>query len=59
MQNKGMVDLPECYEEVEFCENFIYGKPSHVRFASSDTRTKEILELIHSDVFGPVLVPSL
>ena len=30
-----------------------------MKFPSSATGTKEILELIHSDVFGPVLVPSL
>ena len=28
-------------------------------FPSSAKRQKGILELVHSDVFGPVLVPSL
>ena len=28
-------------------------------FPSKATRAKLILELVHSDVFGPVLVPSL
>jgi hypothetical protein len=30
-----------------------------VRFPSRKTREKRILELVHSDVVGPVLVPSL
>jgi hypothetical protein len=30
-----------------------------VRFPSGVTREKGILELVHSDVFGPVIVPSL
>ena len=30
-----------------------------MKFPSGATRSKEILELIHSDVFGLVLVPSL
>ena len=34
-------------------------KKNRVIFASGATRAKGILELIHSDVFGPVPVPSL
>jgi hypothetical protein len=30
-----------------------------VRFASRTIRENEILELVHSDVFGPVIVHSL
>jgi hypothetical protein len=30
-----------------------------VNFPSGSTREREILELIHSDVFGPVPIPSL
>jgi len=30
-----------------------------VKYPSGATREKEILELIHIDVFGPILVPSL
>ena len=32
---------------------------SEVSFSSSAKRVNKILELVHSDVFGPVLVPSL
>jgi hypothetical protein len=60
MHNKGMVKgFPNCNLEVNFCEHCIYGKQNHVRFPSGATREKGILELIHSDVFGPVPVPSL
>ena len=37
----------------------MYGKQNRVRFPSSVTRERGILELIHNDVFGPVLVRSL
>jgi transposase InsO family protein len=42
-----------------FCEHCIYGKQNRVRFPSGAIRAKGILELIHSDVFGHVHVPSL
>jgi hypothetical protein len=60
MHNKGMVeDFPECNLEVEFCEHCIYGKKNRVRFPSRVIRAKGILELVHSDVLGPVIVPLL
>ena len=60
MRNKGMIKgLLDYSLDVKFCENFIYGKQSCTIFPSRATRVKEILELIHSDVFGPVPVPSL
>jgi hypothetical protein len=45
--------------DFDFCEHCIYGKQNRVRFPFGATREKGILELIHSDVFGPVPVPSL
>ena len=45
--------------DFDFYEHCIYGKQNRVRFASGATREKGILELIHSDVFGLVHVPSL
>jgi hypothetical protein len=51
--------FPKCNLEVEFCEHFIYGKQSWVRFPSEATREKGILELVHSDVFVHVSIPSL
>jgi hypothetical protein len=51
--------FPECGLEVDFCEHCIYGKQNWVRFPSRATRENGILELVHSDVFGLVTVPSL
>jgi hypothetical protein len=60
MHNKGMVEgFPNCKLEVDFCEHCIYGKQNRVRVPSGVTREKGILELIHSDVFGPIPIPSL
>ena len=49
---EGMID---CTLDFDFYEHCIYG----VRFSSSATRAKGILELIHSYVFVTVCVPSL
>jgi hypothetical protein len=60
MKRKGMVEIfPEFGLEVNFCEHFIYGKQSRVRFPSGETRENGILELVDSDVFGLVTMPSL
>jgi len=42
-----------------FCENCVYGKQNWRSFPSGGKRAKKILELVHSDMFGPVKVPSL
>jgi len=49
----------ECNLEDKFCEHWIYGKQSRVRFPSRSTRKMRIIELVHSDVFGLVSVTSL
>ena len=51
--------ITDCTLDFDFCEHCIYGKQNQVRFASGATRAKGILELIHSDVFGPIHVPLL
>jgi hypothetical protein len=51
--------MSHCTLDFDFCEHFIYGKHNRVRFPSGSTRAKGMLELIDSDVFGPVLIPSL
>ena len=51
--------MKNCTLHFDFYENCIYGKHNQVRFSSGATREKGILELVHSDVFGPVHVPSL
>ena len=42
-----------------FYENCVDGKKNWVSFPSGGKRAKQILELVHSDVFGPMKVPSL
>jgi hypothetical protein len=60
MQSKGIVKVfPECGLEVDFCEHCIYGKQSQVGFPSGETRENEILKLVHRNLFGLVIVPSL
>jgi hypothetical protein len=43
--------------DFDLCEHCLYGKHNRVRFPSSATRAEGILQLVHSDVFGPVSVP--
>ena len=45
--------------DFDFCEHCVYGKQNQVSFPSGAKRANKILELVHSDVFRPVLVPSL
>jgi hypothetical protein len=60
LHSKCMIEgMSNCTLDFDFYENFIYGKQNRVRFPSGATRAKGILELIHSDVFGPIHVPSL
>ena len=53
---EGMTD---CTLDFDFCEHYIYEKQIRVRFSSRATRARKIIELIHTDVFGPVPIPSL
>ena len=60
LHGKGMAEgMSNFTLDFDFCEHFIYGKHNRVRFPSGSTREKGILELTHSDVFGPIPVPSL
>ena len=60
LQGKSMAEgMSKCNFDFDFCEHCLYGKHNRVKFPSGATRAKGILELIHSDVFGPVPVPSL
>jgi hypothetical protein len=60
LHGKGMVEgMSNCSLDFDFCEHCLYGKKNRVRFPSGATRAEGILQLVHSDVFGPVSVPSL
>ena len=43
----------------DFCEHCVDGKHNRVSFPSGAKRANKILEIVHSDVFGLVSVPSL
>ena len=51
--------VPEIKIEYDgICKDCALGKNVKGRFSSSDITSKEILDLIHSDVRGPMLVKS-
>ena len=57
---KGMVEgMSNNSLDFDFCENCVYGKQNELSFPFGGKRAKQILELVHSDMFGPVKVPSL
>jgi hypothetical protein len=60
LHGKCMVEgMSNCSLDFNFCEHCLYGKQNRVRFPSGATRAEGILQLVHSDVFGHVSVPSL
>ncbi|KAG8496686.1 hypothetical protein CXB51_007936 [Gossypium anomalum] len=65
MSENGMVELSKrglldgqgiC--KLNFCEHCVFGKQKRVRFTRGIYNTKETLEYIHSDLWGPSRVPS-
>ena len=44
--------------DFDFCEHCVYGKNNWLRFPFDASREEGILQLVHSDVFGPVAFPS-
>jgi hypothetical protein len=60
LHGKGMLEGMSNYSlDFDFCEHCIYEKQNQVRFTSGASRVEGILQLVHSNVFGPVSVPSL
>jgi hypothetical protein len=51
--------MSNCSLDFDLCEHCVYGKHNHLRLPSSATRVEGILQLVHNNVFGPVLVQSL
>ena len=54
---KGIPNIKEYHDGA--CKVCALGNNTGKSFTSSDTRSKEILDLIHSDVCGPVSNKSL
>eukprot|EP00249_Psilotum_nudum_P025430 c29883_g1_i1 orf=183-584(+) len=44
---------------LNLCEACVYGKLTQTKFPKSQKRTKQLLELVHSDLYGPLPVTSL
>eukprot|EP00253_Pinus_taeda_P014688 PITA_14688 len=60
LHGRGVVEgMSDSSLDFDFYENCVYGKQNQVSSPSGGKRAKHILELVHSDVFGPVKVPSL
>jgi len=60
LHGKGMVEsMTNSSLDFDFCENCVYEKQNRVSFPFRGKRAKHILELVHSDVFGPMKVPSM
>ena len=60
LHRNGMVEgMSNSSLDFNFYEHYVYGKQNRVSFPSGAKRANKILELVHSDVFGPVSVPSL
>jgi len=60
LHGKGMVEgISNSSLDFDFYKNCVYGKQNRVSFPFGGKRAKQILELVHNVVFGPVKVPSL
>jgi hypothetical protein len=51
--------MPNLSLDLDYCEYCSYENQNRVRFSSSATRARGILQLVHIDVFGVVTIPSL
>ena len=60
LHGKGMAEgMSNSSLDFGFCESCVYGKHNQLSFPSGGKSVKQILELVHIDVFGPVKVPLL
>ncbi|TXG74350.1 hypothetical protein EZV62_002929 [Acer yangbiense] len=49
LQKQGLL-CRDKLEKLDFCEHYVYGKATRVKFSSSIHKTKEILSYVHSDL---------
>ena len=60
LHGKGVVEgMSNSSLDFDLYGNCVYGKQNQVSFPSGGKRVKQILELVHNDVFGPMKVPSM
>ncbi|TXG53987.1 hypothetical protein EZV62_019243 [Acer yangbiense] len=65
MSEKGLGELSkqnlldgDQVNKIEFCENYILGKQHRLSFSTAQHTSKQTLEYIHSDLWGPAKVPT-
>ncbi|KAH9651061.1 hypothetical protein KPL70_026606 [Citrus sinensis] len=46
-------------QQLEFCENCIFGKSHRSKFNKGEHMSKQVLDYAHTDLWGPAQVPSL
>nr|KYP32802.1 Retrovirus-related Pol polyprotein from transposon TNT 1-94 [Cajanus cajan] len=55
-----MIDLPCLKQNSEACERCLLGKQHRLPFSTGKAwRAKDLLELIHTDIYGPMRTSSL
>ena len=66
MRVKGMQELSkqgllggDRIQQLEFCENYIFGKAHRSKFHKGEHMSKQVLDYAHADLWGPTQVPSL
>nr|KYP35963.1 Retrovirus-related Pol polyprotein from transposon TNT 1-94 [Cajanus cajan] len=47
------------YKKLDFCEHCLYGKQKKAKFPTGTHNTKEILDYVHYDIWGPAKTQSL
>ena len=65
MSQKGMKELEkqglfghDQVSQLEFCENCVFGKATKLKFTTGKHETKQTLDHIHSNIWGPSQIPS-
>lgn len=54
LSNSGLISGVSANQAQELCESCIYGKQHRLPFYKNDKRATKPLELVHSDVVGPI-----
>ena len=57
LSKQNMLDSDQV-SKIEFCENCVLGKQHRLSFSTAQHSTSEILEYVHSDLWGPAKVPT-
>ncbi|XP_052296995.1 uncharacterized mitochondrial protein AtMg00300-like [Citrus sinensis] len=58
LSNQGLLG-DDKVTSLKFCEKCVFGKATRLKFSLGRKETKQTLDYIHSDLWGPSQVPSL